>query len=238
MFRVGGGGCGSAGAECGLRTVGPLGAGGSGGRVGPGRTGEGSPRLEVMGGLGVSRPGLCAPGPAAPRPSRVRDAGPAAGAAGEAESRCGGRRRRRRAGTRPAPRPDAQFGSCLRREGGRSAKPVGKCSLRGTGSREGGGVARGRALGIVGVVVPGSAAEAHKVRLEDSKPHRAPRRRGGGVSGTGDRWGLCGGSRRLGGGGGAARAVAPLSPRGRVGAGLAALVGERGGPRLLLLLWD
>lgn len=83
---------------------------------------------------------------------------------------------------------------------------------------------RGRARGILGVVVPGCAAEAHKGRLADSNPHRALRR----LPGLRRRClrdlrpserGMCGGSRRLGGGGGAARAVAPWSPRGRGGRG-------------------
>ena len=71
-----------------------------------------------------------------------------------------------------------------------------------------------------------SAAEAHKGPLEDSNPQRAPRR----VPGLRRRWlrdlspperGRCGGSGRLGGGGGAARAVAPRSPRGRGRSGVA-----------------
>lgn len=153
------------------------------------------------------------------------------------ESRCGGWRRRRRAGTRPAPRPDAQFGSCLGREGGRAARAAGKCSLGATESS-----ARGRARGIVGVIVLGSAAEAHKGPLEDSNPQRAPRR----LLGLWRQWlgdlrpperGRCGDSRRLGDGGGAEQPRAPRSPRGRggqgspprVGAGLTALVVVGGG---------
>lgn len=73
------------------RTVGLLGAGGSGGRVGPGQTGEGSPRQEVMGARrDASRSELCAPRPATPRPSRVSDAAPAAGEAGESLREGGG----------------------------------------------------------------------------------------------------------------------------------------------------
>lgn len=69
---------------CGRRDTEPLRAGGSGGRTERGRTREGSPRLEMMRGLGALRPRLSAPGPAAPRPSRVGDAAPAAGAVREA----------------------------------------------------------------------------------------------------------------------------------------------------------
>lgn len=84
MFRVGGGGYGSAGA--GMR------APGRGAAQGWGLRRQRRTRADPGGvapaggdeGFGVLRPGLCAPGPAAPRPSRVGDAAPAAGAAGEA----------------------------------------------------------------------------------------------------------------------------------------------------------
>lgn len=76
----------------------------------------------------MSRVALGAPGLGAPQRSRVSDAAPAAGATKRREKLCGRRRRRLRAGTRPAPRPDAQFGSCLGREGGSAASAVGQCS--------------------------------------------------------------------------------------------------------------
>lgn len=120
---------------CGRRAAEPLRAGGSGGSAERGRTREGSPRLEVMRGSACCVPGSVLPGRRLHgraelamqllRPERR-------------ESRCGGRWRRR-AGTRPAPRPDAQFGSCLGREGGRAARAVGRCSLWATGSQRRGG---------------------------------------------------------------------------------------------------
>lgn len=82
MFRVGGGGCRSAGA--GMRAPSREAARGWGLRRPrkTERTREGSPRLEVMGGSAFCVPDS-APGPAAPRRSRVGDAVPAAGTAGE-----------------------------------------------------------------------------------------------------------------------------------------------------------
>lgn len=123
---------------CGRRAAEPLRAGGSGGRAERRRTREGSPGLEVMRGSARCVPGSVLRGRRLHgraelamqllRPARWE----------RRESRCGGRRRQR-AGTRPAPRPDAQFGSCLGREGGRAASAVGKCSLWATGSRRRGG---------------------------------------------------------------------------------------------------
>ena len=132
MFRVGGGDSGSAGAE--LRALGRGAARGRGFRR-PRRARADPGGVALTGddeGLGVSRPGHCTLRPAAPQPSRVIDAAPATSATGEAGESLRGGRRRRRAGTRPAPRPDAQFGSSLRREGGRAARAVGKCSLGAT----------------------------------------------------------------------------------------------------------
>lgn len=62
--------------------AGPPGAGGSGGCAGRGRTREGSPGLEVMGGSARRFSG-CDPGLALPPPSGVDDAAPAAVEAGE-----------------------------------------------------------------------------------------------------------------------------------------------------------
>lgn len=205
---------------CGRRAAEPLRAGGSGGRAERGRTREGSPRLEVMRGSACCVPGSVLPGRRIHgraelamqllRPARRE----------RRESRCGGRWRRR-AGTRPAPRPDAQFGSCLGREGGRAARAVGRCSLWATGSRRRGGAGAGHC----GSSSPSCVSEAHKGLLADSNPHRASRR----LPGFWGRClrdlrllerGRCGGLRRLRGGGGAARAVAPWYPRGR-GAGVA-----------------
>lgn len=126
------------GPECGPRVAGPLGAGGSGGRVEPRRTREGSPRPEVMGGSACRVPDSVLPGRWPQGRAELAMQFPRLARRERLESRCGGRRRRR-AGTRPAPRPDAQFGSCLGREGGRAARAVGKCSLRATGRRRRGG---------------------------------------------------------------------------------------------------
>lgn len=84
MFRVGGGGRGSAGA--GMRAQGRGAAQGWGlrrprrARADPG----GVAPAGDAGGLGVSRPGHCALGLAAPQPSRVVDAAPATSATGQA----------------------------------------------------------------------------------------------------------------------------------------------------------
>lgn len=105
-------------------------------------------------------------------------------------------------------------------------------------------MARGRARGIVGVAVPGRAAAAHKARLEDSNPHRAPRRlrrlvSGLETAGAGAVRGLAP-ARGWGRGGasGSARVSAGAGWAGvlrRVGAGLTASVAERGESSFLSL---
>lgn len=198
------------------------------------RSGLGAPAdSQSEGGPGRGRPGWRRRGTqrvaSQARCSRTGDStasrvGDAAFAAERRERLCGGRRRR--AGTRPAPRPDAQFGSCLGREGGSAARAVGKCS---PGSLDVAGGVAYAALGIVGVAVPCRTAGTLsgldrtlsprglcggcRVRRRCFQESRVPER------------GSCGGSRRLGGGGGAARAAALASAR--AGAGIA----WRGGSR-------